>query len=586
MASSINAITTGSGGVITTADNSGDLNIQSGGSTKIAVTSSGVAVTGTLTVNGASVSSRSGVTAVNLSSGTPNGTLTSASNQLVVISATADGCSVTMPDMTTVSPVGVGYFTLFNTSNYPVSVKDSSGTIREVLSANQTTTLNLKDNSTATGVWEFTNPIQAGSYSSSLPIGVSSISQTAIIPVTSTQFVFLNSNTAIPSVISARLGTINTTTRAITYGSPITVQTLSLNNYVSALTGTSDRVSRGFIAVSEWSVAAQSAAVSYYGFAIVSNALYISTQQIGIQTGATVSLNAVKPVCVDYLGANNSFFLGSVSFNNNSTVTNGLDFRQFTVNVSGTTVTITNATGNGSLTASQAYGYCGMIGRTGQTSYVYDTVSGAAFSTGGYVSCNTATNTLTKGNRTSQTTAMMFGLEIPLVGYFLGASLNGSSSYTNNSAPTTNSFVSNPTGSRTFNAGIVSAITNAGTATVTASIATDTTFKSFASPVYSVLPNTGYPLPGTSQVVGVNLYSRVPMTGFSVSSSNFTVVNQGYLYSFDPTSSTFNINSAVITGSSVGKLYDPILFSADTLLLPLTANNTYDFGPVATPIKS
>ena len=46
MASSINAITTGSGGVVTTADNSGDLNIQSGGSTKIAVTSSGVAVTG------------------------------------------------------------------------------------------------------------------------------------------------------------------------------------------------------------------------------------------------------------------------------------------------------------------------------------------------------------------------------------------------------------------------------------------------------------------------------------------------------------------------------------------------------------
>ena len=46
MASSINAITTGSGGVVTTADNSGDLNIQSGGSTKIAVTSAGVAVTG------------------------------------------------------------------------------------------------------------------------------------------------------------------------------------------------------------------------------------------------------------------------------------------------------------------------------------------------------------------------------------------------------------------------------------------------------------------------------------------------------------------------------------------------------------
>jgi hypothetical protein len=52
MASSINALTTGSGGVVTTADNSGDLNIQSGGSTKIAVTSAGANIVGTLTVNG------------------------------------------------------------------------------------------------------------------------------------------------------------------------------------------------------------------------------------------------------------------------------------------------------------------------------------------------------------------------------------------------------------------------------------------------------------------------------------------------------------------------------------------------------
>jgi hypothetical protein len=52
MASTLNASTSGVGGVITTADNSGDLNIQSGGSTKIAVTSSGVAVTGTLSASG------------------------------------------------------------------------------------------------------------------------------------------------------------------------------------------------------------------------------------------------------------------------------------------------------------------------------------------------------------------------------------------------------------------------------------------------------------------------------------------------------------------------------------------------------
>ena len=52
MASSINAITTGSGGVITTADNSGNLNIQSGGTTVVAVTSAGAAVTGTLSASG------------------------------------------------------------------------------------------------------------------------------------------------------------------------------------------------------------------------------------------------------------------------------------------------------------------------------------------------------------------------------------------------------------------------------------------------------------------------------------------------------------------------------------------------------
>jgi hypothetical protein len=52
MASSINAATSGGGGIITTADATGNLNIQSGGSTVVAVTSTGVAVTGTLSATG------------------------------------------------------------------------------------------------------------------------------------------------------------------------------------------------------------------------------------------------------------------------------------------------------------------------------------------------------------------------------------------------------------------------------------------------------------------------------------------------------------------------------------------------------
>ena len=53
MASSINASTSGGGGIITTADSSGNLNIQSGGSTVVAVTSAGATVTGTLAATGA-----------------------------------------------------------------------------------------------------------------------------------------------------------------------------------------------------------------------------------------------------------------------------------------------------------------------------------------------------------------------------------------------------------------------------------------------------------------------------------------------------------------------------------------------------
>ena len=54
MASTIAAVTTGGGGVITTADSSGNLSLLSGATTVVAVTSTGVAVTGTLAVSGTS----------------------------------------------------------------------------------------------------------------------------------------------------------------------------------------------------------------------------------------------------------------------------------------------------------------------------------------------------------------------------------------------------------------------------------------------------------------------------------------------------------------------------------------------------
>lgn len=52
MASSIAALTAGGGGVATTADSSGNLDLKSGTTTVLALTATGIAVTGTLTSSG------------------------------------------------------------------------------------------------------------------------------------------------------------------------------------------------------------------------------------------------------------------------------------------------------------------------------------------------------------------------------------------------------------------------------------------------------------------------------------------------------------------------------------------------------
>ena len=73
MASSINASTAGVGGIITTADATGNLNIQSGGSTVVAVTSAGASVTGTLAATGASTFTGTGkfATTIGVGNATP-----------------------------------------------------------------------------------------------------------------------------------------------------------------------------------------------------------------------------------------------------------------------------------------------------------------------------------------------------------------------------------------------------------------------------------------------------------------------------------------------------------------------------------
>ena len=74
MASSLNASTSGGGGVIVTSDSSGNLNIQSGGSTVVAVTATGATVTGTLAATGASTFTGTGkfATTIGVGNATPS----------------------------------------------------------------------------------------------------------------------------------------------------------------------------------------------------------------------------------------------------------------------------------------------------------------------------------------------------------------------------------------------------------------------------------------------------------------------------------------------------------------------------------
>jgi hypothetical protein len=92
MAASINAST--SGGVVTTADTTGNLNLQSNGTTVLAMTSAGVAVTGTLIPSGKITATTAGIDVPTSALGTCySGTYTpTLTNGVNVAASTAFAC--------------------------------------------------------------------------------------------------------------------------------------------------------------------------------------------------------------------------------------------------------------------------------------------------------------------------------------------------------------------------------------------------------------------------------------------------------------------------------------------------------------
>ena len=95
MANVINAITTGTGGLSTTADASGNIDFKSNGTTVASITSSGLNVVGTFTNNGSPINVSGGAT---ITTSAVDITLTSSSNRVQNVSMTASGKAVILPN--------------------------------------------------------------------------------------------------------------------------------------------------------------------------------------------------------------------------------------------------------------------------------------------------------------------------------------------------------------------------------------------------------------------------------------------------------------------------------------------------------
>ena len=558
MANIINAITSGAGGLSTTADASGVINFQSGGATKASISSTGLAVTGTLTVNGASPG-RSGTSYITLTTGTTNSTLTSSSNQCLIISADQENCSITMPDATTLT-LGSAYFTFFNTSQYPIAIKDNGGTIREYLTPNSSNTyLKLQENSTTNGVWHIENPTTVG-YST--PPGYTNIGGTtnlqsgygisSIIKVNATQYIALTCTTVTAQNVYAKLFTVNLSTKAVTWGNQITLYTNGANytQEQSNVIGDSNGVDRGLILISQSFFGTGTATVRAIGFAVVAGTLYVSSTASAFTTGS-ISYPKVAGSTM-YTGANNAFFCFCTEGGGNglNAIATG-----YTVTVASTTVTITQATG--SISYALVAGNNWICSPTSLTTWVVDT---NVASNPRYVSYNTSTNTISGGTRTSQTTQIAGSLIVSFSG-----SIYGNFGY--GVTPTifpglgANNLITSSTGIMCYLTGNPVTVTNPGTATVTVTSGASITYKSNSSKNYASL-TSGISI-GDYYVNSSSNYSVIDYANYATPLDNIVTV--------DPTSATLNANASKYTNSyaSFGLRAQGIYFTA--------ANQTINF---------
>ena len=469
--------------------------------------------------------SRSGADYLTLSVGTPNITLTSSSNQVQVVTATALGQTITLPDMTTCTK-GLGYFTFYNTSAFPIGVKDAGGTIREYLypsSSNtyanspiQSVDLIIQENATANGVWHLQNPISAGIYGASTNVAssttfTSTVGGSALYQLTPIYYIIVTTNATgntLGTTPYIKLATLNPTTKAFTFGSQITLSSANAGIYNSLRPGggfDTDGVSRGLLVIAGYSYyGGQTINSDVYGVAVVSGVLYVSgNQRITIGTSAASSGSYSNTPGVMYNGADNAFTTANYF---EGGVNKAISIYSYKVNVSGTTVTLSGATGNG-ISYSNTSSYTYSMSPTSKTTYVVDDTNNT---TKTFINYNTSTNTLTSGNRTSQTTRIAGNLTTTLASQ---ASL---------------SYITGTSG-RVFYGSSIATVTNPGTATVTVT-----------NPNYNLksFPAKSYASVTTGASMG---------TFWPTSASSYSILSGTTLFNCDPSNADFNFNQASLT---------------------------------------
>jgi hypothetical protein len=481
---------------------------------------------------------RSGNTNVTLTSGAPNVTLTSSSNQLQTITATANGCSITLPNMTTLT-AGSHYFVFYNTSAFAIAMKDTSGTVREYLAANTVGFLNVQDISSANGAWRILDPISAGSVVAS-DYSTSTITYTgtagAIYKVGDNKFILVSyvGNNGYVSLM-----TLDSSARTITVGGEINLSTVDTN--LDSISFDSNGVDKGVLLIKGRTNSASSTYTTrVFGLAIVSGSMYLSTAQtISLTNGAS---NAGQPTArVSWCFADDVFVVHmGLQVSGNGGWTANYNGYVYKVTVSGTTVTLTAGTGNAvSFSGTGATTNYLEVWRTGKSNFAVDLYSSSGRH---FVNVNTSTNTITGGTRTSQTAlySTFFGSEV--------STSNDSLTYIFNGATPTK-FI-NASGNSV-------SVANGGTATVTVTGSSTYTFKSAPAASYStgsasVKVTSVYPTSASSYIVWDNTNKQLNVCDPSDANFNFNQAGfnmAGFSYAYFTTSTSLALMG--VSGSTL-----------------------------------